>query len=184
MLVESTQSINRFAGDLGVSARATSLSSSPAKPNRSQTKAVLGEGEPSPEETRIEDQVTLSEVAEAKADDAVHEDRLSLASTQRDASVTDLDDKPGANQKIKQSIKSTQDTEREKLTQIAEDVTGRLDDSLSLRFSQDKETGTDIFQLVEPETGDVVRQIPAEEVLEFMKKFEKSVSGLFISQQA
>jgi flagellar protein FlaG len=181
MLVESTQAINRFSGDLGVSGRAIPLSSSVEKPASGQTR--VAQGESSPVESQSEDSITLSDNAESSpgsgtGDNVLSPERGNQAEDQSAAGG------PTALQKIKQSIEDTQETEREKLTQIAENVTERLNDSLSLRFSQDKETGAEIFQLVEPETGDVVRQIPAEDVLEFMKKFEESVSGLIISQQA
>ncbi len=51
---------------------------------------------------------------------------------------------------------------------------------LGLEFSVDKETGTTIIKVLDVETGEVVRQIPPEEVLAFMRQFEKN--GLLFSR--
>lgn len=45
---------------------------------------------------------------------------------------------------------------------------------MSLEFSVDKETGATIIKVLDVETGQVVRQIPPEEVLAFMRQFEKN----------
>jgi flagellar protein FlaG len=161
------------------------LSSSSGKPESSRSTAAEGGEESSLAESRIEDLITLSQAAGSELDVAKPKRALAAEKAQGPNSGTDdVASEPGASYKIKESIRETQDSEREKLDQIAQDVDKRLSETLSLRFSLDKETGTEIFQLVEPESGDVVRQIPAEDVLEFMKKFEESVSGLLISQQA
>lgn len=56
-------------------------------------------------------------------------------------------------------------------------------EQLRLRFSRDEETGKDVFQLVEPDSGEVVRQIPPENILEFIKRFQTSVSGMLLSEK-
>ena len=183
MLVEGTQTISRTRGDLGVPARATSLSSSSSiQPDRSSRGPAKGEEESSFTGTRVEDSITLSLVAESAA--ARPAGVGQTAPYPRGAEAPTETGKETADSNIKQSIEQTNEQEQERLDQIARAVDERLNDNLSLRFRQDEETGEEIFQLVEQETGDVVRQIPAEEVLEFMKKFEESVSGLFISEQA
>lgn len=45
---------------------------------------------------------------------------------------------------------------------------------LGLEFSVDKDTGVTIIKVLDVETGEVVRQIPPEEVLTFMREFEKN----------
>jgi flagellar protein FlaG len=51
---------------------------------------------------------------------------------------------------------------------------------LGLEFSVDKETGATIIKVLDIETGEVVRQIPPEEVLAFMRQFDKN--GLLLSR--
>jgi uncharacterized FlaG/YvyC family protein len=53
---------------------------------------------------------------------------------------------------------------------------------LGLDFSVDKETGATSIKVLVVETGEVVRQIPPEEVLAFMRQFEKN--GLLLSRWA
>ncbi len=45
---------------------------------------------------------------------------------------------------------------------------------VGLEFSVDKDTGVTIIKVLDVETGEVIRQIPPEEVLAFMKEFEKN----------
>lgn len=67
---------------------------------------------------------------------------------------------------------------------LAEKLSEQFNDNLALRFERDEETGRQIFQLVDKETGDVVRQIPPQQILEFSKRFQEFVSGLLFSEQA
>jgi flagellar protein FlaG len=43
---------------------------------------------------------------------------------------------------------------------------------IGLKFSVDKDTGTRIIQVVDVDTGEVVRQIPSEEVIAFLHQLE------------
>ncbi len=45
---------------------------------------------------------------------------------------------------------------------------------MGLEFSVDKDTGVTIIKVLDVETGEVVRQIPPEEVVAFMRQFEKN----------
>jgi flagellar protein FlaG len=45
---------------------------------------------------------------------------------------------------------------------------------MGLEFSIDKDTGITVIKVLNVETGEVVRQIPPEEVLAFMREFEKN----------
>ena len=73
--------------------------------------------------------------------------------------------------------------ERERLARLSEEINAKINERLTVRFKTDEETGVDLFQLVEQETGEVVRQIPSEEILAFLRKFQDT-SGLLFSEQA
>ncbi len=49
---------------------------------------------------------------------------------------------------------------------------------LGLRFSTDKETGTPIITVIDVKSGEMVRQIPAEEVLDFLRQFDNGKGAL------
>jgi len=49
---------------------------------------------------------------------------------------------------------------------------------IGLKFSVDEETGTRIIQVINVDTGDVVRQIPPQEVIEFMHRLDESKGSL------
>lgn len=44
---------------------------------------------------------------------------------------------------------------------------------IGLKFSVDKDTGTRIIQVINVDTGEVVRQIPSEEVIAFLHQLEE-----------
>ena len=52
---------------------------------------------------------------------------------------------------------------------------------LGLKFSVDKDTNRQVIEVIDTKTGDVVRQIPPEEVLNFLREFHDA-KGLFISR--
>ena len=52
---------------------------------------------------------------------------------------------------------------------------------LGLEFAIDKTTGVNIIRVYNLETGEVIRQIPPEEVLNFLREFE-SRNGHFLSR--
>ena len=51
---------------------------------------------------------------------------------------------------------------------------------LSLEFSVDADTGTHVIKVIDRNSGDVVRQIPPEEVLAFLRQLQYS-KGHFVS---
>jgi flagellar protein FlaG len=53
---------------------------------------------------------------------------------------------------------------------------------LGLRFFLDRDTGIRVIQVVDSESGDVIRQIPPEEVINFMRNFQDS-KGHFVSSR-
>jgi len=55
-------------------------------------------------------------------------------------------------------------------------------DGLGLRFYLDRDAGVRVIQVVDVETGDIIRQIPAEEVVNFMRHFQEA-KGHFVSRR-
>ena len=192
MLVESTNTLNRAQLDRGVSARTTTSLPSSSKVTDTgpvERPNTLEEGASSspqqPEDTLtlstgVGQSLSVSDAAPAQEEESAQPVSLSIhgepAPKAEVASPTgDL---------IETSLESARSKEAERLEELHEELSETLNSSLSLRFKEDTETGIDFFQLIEPESGDVVRQIPAEDVIEFIKKFQNSVSGLFFSEQA
>lgn len=55
---------------------------------------------------------------------------------------------------------------------------------LGLEFSTDGETGVKIIKVYDRETGEVIRQIPPEELVDFLRQFQKNgelSAGLLVS---
>jgi len=82
-----------------------------------------------------------------------------------------------------EATEETRAQERERLERLSEEINAKINERLTVRFRTDEETGIDLFQLVEQETGEVVRQVPSEELLAFLRKFQDT-SGLLFSEQA
>jgi flagellar protein FlaG len=53
---------------------------------------------------------------------------------------------------------------------------------LSLEFSVDANTGTQVIKVIDRNSGDVVRQIPPEEVLAFLEQMNET-KGVFVSRR-
>jgi flagellar protein FlaG len=53
-------------------------------------------------------------------------------------------------------------------------------EGIGLRFYRDREAGVRVIQVINQETGDVIRQIPSEEVVHFMRQFQET-KGHFVS---
>jgi flagellar protein FlaG len=68
--------------------------------------------------------------------------------------------------------------EAEESLRVAEPIVNGF--GLGLQFSLDKPTGTRIIKVIELESGDIIRQIPPEEVLAFLRHFEEG-KGVFLS---
>lgn len=54
--------------------------------------------------------------------------------------------------------------------------------NLSVRFRRDEETGSTLVQFVEPDSGEVVRQFPPEDVLKFASRFQDLTGDLFATE--
>ncbi|RZT30837.1 flagellar protein FlaG [Cupriavidus agavae] len=55
--------------------------------------------------------------------------------------------------------------------------------SIGVRFEIDQDTNRVITKVVDKETGELIRQLPSEEVLRFARVIDK-LQGLFVSQKA
>jgi flagellar protein FlaG len=66
-----------------------------------------------------------------------------------------------------------------KITQLNEAMVSR---NQAVSFSTDSATGTDVVRVTNKNTGEVIRQIPSEEVLASMKNLEEMV-GLIFNQR-
>ena len=51
---------------------------------------------------------------------------------------------------------------------------------LGLKFFYDRDAGVQVIQVVDEKTGEIIRQIPADEVVDFMRQFDET-KGRFIS---
>lgn len=54
----------------------------------------------------------------------------------------------------------------------------------SLEFSVDDSTGRTIVRVTDAATGEMIRQIPSEEMLEIARSLEKAQEGMLLQQQA
>ena len=55
-------------------------------------------------------------------------------------------------------------------------------DGLGLRFHLDRDTGIRVIQVVDEESGDVIRQIPPDEIVDFTRQLQ-STKGHFVSRR-
>ncbi len=76
--------------------------------------------------------------------------------------------------------------DREQVSRMAEEIQSRLDSlggNLKIALNQDKGSDSIVVQISERNTGEVIRQVPPEEVLDLKKKLEDLV-GLLFDQKA
>jgi flagellar protein FlaG len=80
--------------------------------------------------------------------------------------------------------RSEQNASRETLQKAVDQANRKLQtlSSNELQFSIDKETGIQVVKLTDKQTGEVIRQIPSEEMLKIAKSIE-SMTGSLVSQQ-
>lgn len=191
MLADGTLTIKADSMENSVAKRVASLPSSsnnPKQTSRSSQVVSEGEGVARPPK-QIEDVLTISSTA--KEEDATlatpisHNNASESGHVKGSESIDLQAEKVESLSQEEPVLKGSEADAEESPEHVAEDIAEKLrkDDSLSLKFSQDEETGVELFQLVEKETGNVVRQVPAEDILKFMKKFN-TVSGLLFSEQA
>jgi len=69
---------------------------------------------------------------------------------------------------------------REDASRYAEEIQARLDKMGSnLQFSVDDKTDSIVFKLTSKENGEVIRQIPSEDILELRRKFDDLLGLIF-----
>ena len=68
---------------------------------------------------------------------------------------------------------------REVLAPVEPIINGR---GLGLRFHLDRDTGIRVIQVVDEESGDVIRQIPPDEIVDFTRQLQ-STKGHFVSRR-
>ncbi len=98
-----------------------------------------------------------------------------------DANAAALDDK-ALHRRGEQADQRRLD--REQVGRMVEEAQKRLDSlgsSLKLAIQQDEKAGAIVVQVSERQTGEVIRQIPPEDLLELKKKLEDLVGLLFDS---
>ena len=89
---------------------------------------------------------------------------------------------------VKVSSDTAREDEREPKPEEVKDAVKDIQDFVStvttdLRFTVDKETGRTIVSVVDSETKQVVRQIPAEEIMKIARNLDR-VQGLLFSDKA
>jgi flagellar protein FlaG len=103
----------------------------------------------------------VREVAPPKMDPA----QVRAQEAERARSKKPIEIEPAANQKeIQKAIEQIQ---------VMMEVRDR-----SISFKQDRQTGTDIIKIMDDKTGDVIRQMPSEELLTFMKNLTRMLGAL------
>jgi flagellar protein FlaG len=141
-------------------------SSSTHSPNKGNAPERLSEEGSQPSSPINEDQVQLSTRTGSQ--------ESAGSKLNKDAAGGEL---PGNDQRTE-----NESTEKS-FEKLKEELDSKLNKNLSLRFGNDETTGKDFFQIVEKDTGDVVRQFPPENFIDFLKKFN-TISGLLFSDQA
>ena len=74
----------------------------------------------------------------------------------------------------------TQDQLQKAVDQANKAISARAPNEL--RFSIDKDTGASVVKIVDQETGETLRQIPAQEMLEIAKSIDQ-MKGLLVRQK-
>ena len=88
---------------------------------------------------------------------------------------------------IQEVVNGSEELKRADHEILAADVKAPIEpvvngDGLGLRFYLDRDAGVRVIQVVDVESGDIIRQIPAEEVVNFMRHFQEA-KGHFVSRR-
>ena len=167
--LENSLSINAARSQGGAASAAAPFSSPSVSKVSTQVNANSGE-QFDPVVVSSEDTVDISQALSKKEDSSLEEKNNELVTNES------LNTRP--------LEANDQQQEEERIKEAAEEISEKLNESLSVRFRTDEETGESVYQFVEKETGDVVRQIPPKDLVEFNKRFDEAVSGLLLSEQA
>lgn len=120
-----------------------------------------------------------SDVVSLATDDAPYAEATQEANLNSGAATS------GASQDAasREALDKAREAEQKRLEKLTKELNEKLNEDLTIRFGQDEESGEDIVQLVEKKSGDVVRQFPPQELLEFRERF-KDYAGLLFNQDA
>ena len=113
-----------------------------------------------------------------------------LSSSSEEASVTNpgltnvqnVDKQAEENDQKSDETSITQEKAHEVFKELEEGLNKQLSDDLELRFSTDEDTGMNYFQLIEKESGEVIRQYPPDEMIKLVQDL-REVSSLLFSEQ-
>lgn len=97
-----------------------------------------------------------------------------------DASPPAVHAAPAAAPKPQQSAVSSLEQVQQAMKQVAEMVQAKAS---NLEFSIDKETGSTVVKIVDSQTQEVIRQIPAQEIIDIAHAVDK-MQGLLVQQKA
>ena len=76
------------------------------------------------------------------------------------------------------------ESSREDLEKAIEDVQIMMElRNRSVTFSRDEEAGAEVIKVIDSKSGDVIRQMPSEELLTFMRNLTRML-GTFVSKEA
>lgn len=108
----------------------------------------------------------------------------SVSTTQKEVShvvkETDLAEKTKAVEELVQKRIELNKEQIEKMVEKMDEFVNSINKGLSFRV--DEELGRDIVTIYEASTGDVIRQIPDEEMLIILRRLAAASSGLFIEE--
>lgn len=172
LLAEGTLKLDSFS----VAKQALSLPSSSHSSARKVPKAVEREVEGDAYLRQADNGLDSSSPSQGPVATATAESQQALA----DASKVEKESKRESQEA---TLEAARAAERERLEKATEELNQKLNQNLSLRFGEDQASGKDFFQLIEKETGDVVQQIPSQDVLDFVQKF-RDFSGLLFNHDA
>lgn len=165
------------AASFGVAKQAASLpSSSTSKAEAPKAKAVEKEAEGG---TFVGEQA--SDVVSLASN--LQTDPVEATQTHEDDDAQTVSSAERVGEQSQEVLADSKETERERLENITQELEKQLNTNLSLKFGQDEETGKDVIQLVEKDTGDIVQQIPPQAVLDFVEKFN-DFAGLIFNEDA
>ncbi|MDG3088785.1 flagellar protein FlaG [Vibrio hannami] len=90
-------------------------------------------------------------------------------------------DKPNPLEKLVKERNEQNKQELEKMMETMNDFVNSINKGLSFRV--DEEAGREVVTIYEASTGDVIRQIPDEEMLIILRRLAARNSGLFVEEK-
>jgi flagellar protein FlaG len=91
---------------------------------------------------------------------------------------------PGQGGTADAAVQAAQKPDVQRVQKAAEEINAQLRElAKNIRFSVDQDTGETVVKVVDTETGDVIRQIPSEEMLAISRSLER-LQGVLLKQRA